>query len=251
MTDVTLIIAIAIFTFVLAGFVKGVIGMGLPTIAVGLLSLMISPAEAVALMLIPSLLTNIWQGLVGPYFMSSVKRLWPTFIGLCVGTWVANLIGVGLLTPEAASRARITLGVTLIVYAALGLSRIQLRLRAGTEMWLGPIVGVATGILSAATGVFMIPAIPYYQAIGFEKDELVQAQGISYTISTLALAVLLLYDGVLRTGNATWSLAAVVPALAGMVAGQYVRGLVQPATFRLCFYVGILAIGAYLALMTR
>src|SRR5437762_9703690 len=77
MSDTTLIVAVAAFAFVLAGFVKGVIGMGLPTIVVGLLSLVISPAEAVALMLVPSLLTNIWQGLVGPYFTSIVRRLWP------------------------------------------------------------------------------------------------------------------------------------------------------------------------------
>ena len=251
MSDTTLIVAVAAFAFVLAGFVKGVIGMGLPTIVVGLLSLVISPAEAVALMLVPSLLTNIWQGLVGPYFTSIVRRLWPTLIGICAGTWLASAIGVGLLTPEAAGRARITLGVTLIVYAALGLANIRFQLRAGTEAWLGPVVGVATGVLSAATGVFMIPAIPYYQAIGMEKDELVQAQGVSYTVSTVALAVLLLSDGVLRTGNAAMSLVAVVPAVAGMIAGQYVRGRFRPEIFRLCFYLGMLALGAHLALIHR
>ena len=45
----------------LAGFVKGVLGQGLPTVAVGLLSLIMSPGEAAALVVIPALITNIWQ----------------------------------------------------------------------------------------------------------------------------------------------------------------------------------------------
>jgi uncharacterized protein len=251
MPDSTLIVALAVFAFLLAGFVKGVIGMGLPTITVGLISLVLSPAEAVALMLVPSFVTNVWQGLAGPHFQAIVRRLWPTLLGLCAGTWIAPMIGVGFLTPEAATRGRITLGVTLIVYAVLGLANIRFRLRAGTEPWLGPIVGVATGILSAATGVYMIPAIPYYQAIGLEKDELVQAQGVSYTVSTVALAVLLLGNGVLHASNATASAVAVLPAILGMVLGQHIRARVRPEVFRLCFYLGMLALGAHLALLHR
>jgi uncharacterized membrane protein YfcA len=251
MPDLTLIVALAVFAFLLAGFVKGVIGMGLPTITVGLLSLVLTPAEAVALMLVPSFVTNVWQGLAGPHLRMILRRLWPTLIGLCAGTWIAPLIGVGFLTPEAATRGRITLGVTLVVYAVLGLANIRFRLRAGTEPWLGPIVGVATGLLSAATGVYMIPAIPYYQAIGLEKDALVQTQGVSYTVSTVALALLLLSNGVLHTNNASLSAAAVLPAILGMVLGQHIRARVRPEVFRLCFYLGMLALGAHLALLHR
>jgi uncharacterized membrane protein YfcA len=251
MSDLTLIVALAGCAFVLAGFVKGVIGMGLPTITVGVLSLMLAPAEAVALMLVPSLVTNVWQGIAGPHLATIVRRLWPTMIGLCAGTWLAGVTGLALLTPEAASRGRIALGATLVVYAALGLCDIRFRLRAGTEPWLGPVVGVATGVLSAATGVYMIPAVPYYQAIGLDKDALVQTQGVSYTVSTLALAALLMGNGVLHTANASLSTAAVVPAILGMMVGQYVRGRVRPDVFRLCFHLGMLALGAHLALVHR
>jgi uncharacterized membrane protein YfcA len=250
MPDFTLIV-LGVFAFLLAGFVKGVIGMGLPTITVGVLSLVLSPAEAVVLMLVPALVTNVWQGLAGPHLMMILRRLWPTLVGLCVGTWLAGVVGLALLTPETASRGRVVLGSTLIVYAMLGLANIHFRLRDGTEPWLGPIVGVATGILSAATGVYMIPAIPYYQAIGLEKDALVQTQGVSYTVSTVALAVLLFGNGVLHTNNATLSTVAVLPAILGMVLGQHIRARVRPEVFRLCFYLGMLALGTHLALLHR
>jgi uncharacterized protein len=251
MSETAIVIAVGTCAFVLAGFVKGVIGMGLPTIVVGVLSLVTSPAEAVAVMLMPSLVTNVWQGLAGPHLKPILRRLWPTFLGVCAGTWLAVILGVGLLTPEAAGRARVTLGATLVVYALLGLAQVRFRLRPNVEPWLGPIVGISTGILSAATGVYMIPAVPYYQAIGLEREALVQAQGVSYTVSTLALAALLMSGGVLTQGNTTLSAVAVVPALLGMVLGQMIRLRVRPKVFRFCFHAGMLVLGAHLALVHR
>jgi uncharacterized membrane protein YfcA len=59
MLDKTLLFVSAVFF--LAGFVKGVIGLGLPTIAMGLLAIVMSPVEAAGLLILPSLLTNAWQ----------------------------------------------------------------------------------------------------------------------------------------------------------------------------------------------
>ena len=111
----------------LAGFVKGVLGQGLPTVAVGVLSLIMSPGEAAALVVIPALLTNIWQGWFGPSLMPLIRRLWPTLLASFLGTFVATWAGLGLLTPEAAAMARKALGVALILYGILGVSRIRLQ----------------------------------------------------------------------------------------------------------------------------
>src|SRR5258707_7189006 len=109
MPDSGFILAVAGFAFVLAGFVKGVLGQGLPTVAIGLLSLIMSPGEAAALVVIPALLTNIW-------------RLWPMLLASFVGTFVATALGLGLLTPEAAALARKALGIALILYGLLRVS---------------------------------------------------------------------------------------------------------------------------------
>ena len=70
--------------FVLAGFVKGVIGLGLPTVAMGLLALLMTPAQAAALLVVPSFLTNVWQAM-GPELIPLVRRLWPMLLGICAG----------------------------------------------------------------------------------------------------------------------------------------------------------------------
>ncbi len=247
MTDSSAMIGFAALVFVLAGLVKGVLGVGLPTIAVGLLSTVMSPAESVALMLVPALLTNVWQAFASKYFWRILRRLWPTFLGILAGTFIASRLGLGLLSPEAASVTRIALGITLLIYAAVGLARVKLSVASWAEPWLGSLIGLVTGMLSAVAGIYMIPAVPYYQAVGFEPGEFVQAQGVSYTVSTLALMALLMGGNVLDKSNMSASVIAVIPAVLGMVLGQAIRNAVRPQVFRLCFYFGMGALGAHLA----
>ncbi|MFL5331975.1 MAG: TSUP family transporter, partial [Geminicoccaceae bacterium] len=85
-------IAVAMLTFLLAGFVKGVIGLGLPTVAMGLLSTVMAPAQAASLLIVPSFITNVWQLATGPRFAVLARRLWLMMAGVVVGT----LAGTGL-----------------------------------------------------------------------------------------------------------------------------------------------------------
>jgi uncharacterized membrane protein YfcA len=243
MTEPLALVAIVASTFLLAGFVKGGIGLGLPTVSMGLLALALAPAEAAALLVVPSLATNVWQA-AGPRLAVLLRRLWPMMLAIAVGTWA----GVGLLATDATGHATIALGSALALYALLGLASIEARLPAGAEPFLSPLAGAATGFVSAATGVFVVPAVPYLQALGLGKEDLVQALGISFTVSTVALGAGLAHDGVFTARLAGESLLAVLPALAGMAIGQFVRSRVSPAAFRRWFLLGLLALGAHLAL---
>jgi uncharacterized membrane protein YfcA len=251
MSDTVAIFAVAGVAFVLAGFVKGILGQGLPTVAVGLLSLIMSPGEAAALIVIPALITNIWQGWAGPSLITLVKRLWPTLLASFVGTFVATALGLGLLTPETAVLARKALGIALILYGILGVSRIRLQVPPRAESWLGPAMGAANGAVSTATGVFMFPVIPYIQSLGLGRDDLVQAQGISFTISTLALTFVVFGNGTLNASNTIGSLIAMVITFVGMFVGQYVRKFIQPDIFRFLFFCGMLVLGVHLAFIHR
>jgi len=229
--------------FVLAGFVKGVIGLGLPTVAMGLLALVMTPVQAAALLVVPSFLTNVWQ-VMGPELIPLVRRLWPMLLGICAGVWA----GGGLLTAAGGARASIGLGAVLALYRVLGLTSVEFSVPARLEPWLSPLIGVITGIVTAATGVYMIPSAPYLQAIGLKTEGLVQALGLSFTVATVALATTLVQDGALQISVAGASVAALAPALLGMVLGQWVRARVRSETFRICFFAGSLLLGAHLAL---
>src|SRR3546814_4820929 len=110
--------------FRLAGFVNVVIVMGLPTVAMGLLSLAMAPAQAAALMVAPSLVSNLWQMLAGPGLMPLLRRFWPMMLGICVGTWA----GAGLLSSDTTGRATLALGLALMLYAVIGLAAVRLRI---------------------------------------------------------------------------------------------------------------------------
>lgn len=235
--------AAAVGTFLLAGFVKGVIGMGLPTVSMGLLSLVVAPVEAAALMIVPSAVTNVWQAVVGPHFRMVCRRLATMLLGICVGTW----LGSGLLTGDSTTRTVAALGIALALYAVLGLVRVPFAVPPRAEPWLSPAAGVVTGVVTGATGVFVIPSAPYIQALGMNKDQTVQAFGLSFTVSTIALGVALWLEGAYAVTVAGASVLALVPAAIGMVAGQWVRARVSAEMFRLCFFIGTLFLGLHLA----
>jgi uncharacterized protein len=236
-------LAVVSLVFVLAGFTKGIIGLGLPTIAMGLLAIVLPPTQAAALLILPSLITNIWQMLDGPHLRRLLRRLWSFNLGVCAGTW----LGTALLVGVGGRHGDLALGLSLMAYAVSGLAALRMAVPRAVEPWLGPATGVVTGCITAATGVFVIPAVPYLQAIGLQKDELVQALGLSFTVSTLALAMALAGLDAFTPDLVVPSALAVVVALAAMRLGQVVLVRLSPKTFRLCFFAGLLALGAYIA----
>lgn len=239
-TDVFIYVAAV---FVLAGTVKGVIGLGLPTVSMGLLAIVLPPVEAAALLIVPSLLTNVWQMFGGPCLGRLVRRLAPMQIGIIAGTWA----GAGWLAGDYAGLGSAALGIALVLYALTGLANVRFAIPPQAQLWLGPLTGAVTGLITAATGVFVIPAVPYLQAIGLEKEELVQALGLCFTVSTVALAVNLSSVVAPSTSLALAASGALAMALIGMGLGQVLRQRMHPTTFRRCFFGGLLALGIYLA----
>ena len=240
MIDTTTIYIAAVFA--IAGLTKGVIGLGLPTISMGLLAVVMPSVEAAAILVLPSFITNLWQMVAGPSLPTVVKRLWPMMIAVTLGTWA----GAGLMTGTTAHYGTTLLGAALILYAVTGLASLRLEIYRRYEWWLGPVVGAVTGLITAATGVFVIPAVPYLQAIGLEKEDLVQALGLSFTVSTVALTVNLARAGALNASVAGPAVGALAMACAGMWMGQALRLRMQPSTFRRVFFVGLLILGIYL-----
>jgi hypothetical protein len=134
--------------FMLGGFVKGVVGLGLPTITMGLLSLAMAPAQAAALLVVPSLVTNVWQIAARAGLLALARRLATMLAGVCGGV----AAGAGWLSGSASGAMSAALGVALFAYAALGLRAMHFQVAARHEHWLSPLVGVATGLVTAATG---------------------------------------------------------------------------------------------------
>jgi uncharacterized protein len=229
--------------FLLAGFVKGVIGLGLPTVSMGLPAVTMQPSRALAIVIVPAVVTNIWQTFVGPYLRDIILRLWPLMVGTVIGIW----LNAGMLTGPYSRYGAVVLGVLLVIYAITGLSKFSFSVARRDEKWIGGIVGLVTGIVSAATGIQVIPSMPFMQAIGMEKDELVQALGVFFTVATVSLAFSLTSAGLLTAATALPGAVAMAAAFTGMFIGQALRSRMPPETFRRWFLIAMIILGLYLA----
>jgi uncharacterized protein len=195
------------WVFLVAGGVKGVTGMGLPTVAMSLLGLWMPPLQAASLLVVPSLATNAAQ-CWGPETRPLLARLWPCWTALAVVTvWVPEMEPLSAALPSHHL-----------------------------------LVGAATGLLSASTAVFVIPLVPYLQAMRLGKEATVQALGLSFTVATLALAARLQGAGALIVWSAP-SFVALGAAFVGLWLGTRIRSRISGPVFQRSLFVAFVGLG--------
>jgi uncharacterized protein len=237
-------LAVIIAILLLGGFTKGVIGFGLPSIGMGFLSLLMPPTQAAALLLLPNLATNIIQSFPMATLGPLLKRLAPLLLGTLAGIAVTEWLSGG---REFRFAVRL-LGATLVIYALLGLFSVRFSLAPERQGPIGWAAGLATGCMTALTGVYVIPAGPYLSALGLTKDELVQSLGLAFLTASAGLGIALWTRGAVFPTAAGTSAMALAPVLVALLAGQFVRGRIPEQTFRRFFFMGMLALGLWLAI---
>lgn len=235
-------IALILATFFLAGLVKGIVGFGLPVVALALLASTIGLKAAIALITVPGITMNVWQAATGGNFKAIVKRIWSLLVLACASIW----FGVSILADADGKLVTGLLGMLLSLYASYSLLRAQVTPPRHLEPFLTPVVGVLSGIAYGLTGSLMVPGVVYLQALGFDRNTLVQALGITFLLTTSALAISLSGHNLLGAELGLLSAAALVPALLGLFVGQRFRHKLSEELFRKYFFWALLASGLYM-----
>jgi len=231
-------------TFLVAGTVKGVIGMALPTVALGVLAATLGLKEAIILMLVPSFATNVWQGLIGGRFLALMKRLWSVLAAMLVGTWFAT----AALVAGDTTVLEVLLGIVLVIYAVVGLAGRALPAPGPHEPWLSPAMGGVTGVLAGLTGSTVMPIVPYLQSLGMSRDELIQAMGICFSTAALGIGLALGGRNLFPPELGLLSAVGLLPAFAGMMFGQQLRKRLSEQHFKRVLFVSMALLGGYIAL---
>ena len=242
MLDAATILAVA-GTFLIAGTVKGVLGLGLPSVSLALLAMALHLPNAMAVLLVPSFATNIWQATAGGHGRVLLRRIWPFLLAATITVQ----LGASALTRVDLSLLTALLGLLLVTYAMASLAGARLRVEVRREGWVGTLAGLANGVFTGMTGCFAVPGLMFLQALGLSRDALIQAMGMLFTVSTLALGFALQFENLLRLEHGILSTMALVPAMAGMVIGRRFRQRLSEQLFRKMFFLALLALGAYLA----
>jgi uncharacterized protein len=209
-------IAFCLFT---GGFIKGIVGLGLPLISVPLLSFALPLKTSVALMTGPILLTNLVQIFEGGRAPKAFKRFWPILVTLVVTLALSSQALI--LFPENVLYT--VLGIMLLVMAALMYFRPTFRVHEAQERIIGPAAGIVSGLLGGMTGMYGPPIMVFLGALRLDKDFFVTTVSMLYFAGGVALAI-----GLLGFEVATWeefgvSAIAMIPVYLGLILGQKLR----------------------------
>lgn len=222
-----------------AGGVKGVLGIGLPLVAVPVLSQVMPVPTAIAVMTLPILVSNLYQGLdrrlVGP----TLRRFWP----MILAAMTTCLASAQLLVALDARSTYLALGAIVVAFAAFNLVSHRLTVPQHLERPLGPLVGVLAGALGGLSNFFGPPIIVYLVSLRLAKDAFVCAVGLSFVAAGLPLWGTLAARGVLGAEELLASAVFILPVMLGVLAGQRLRALVPQQAFRRVLLAVLLLMG--------
>ena len=140
--------------FLLAGLIKGVVGLGLPTVSLALLTVTVGLKAGIALMLVPSFATNVWQAVVGGRGRALMARLWTMLLAVVIGLW----FGTGVLARSDAVILSAIFGGLLMLWSAYGLLLPRMPQPGTRERLLSPIFGAVTRLHHGADGLVHVRA---------------------------------------------------------------------------------------------
>jgi uncharacterized membrane protein YfcA len=221
------------------GLSKGVLGVGLPMIALPLLYTSVPIREGVALMYGPVLIMNVWQTFQGGYFLMALRKFWPMMVAVVAGTWLGakTLVGIDSQTLQ------VIVGITVAGFSLVNLLQPKLSVPARHALWLSIVVGLIGGFFGGLT-LFIGPAvIMFLVALRTQKDEFIGIIALVYLLGIIPTGIIYAAEGVLRAEHIVPTLLACVPVFVGMLAGQWIRGRINEETFRKVLLIALVLIG--------
>ena len=231
-------LSIVATAFFVAGFVKGVTGLGFSTTALPGLVLALGLEASLPLVIIPSVASNLAVMRSAGHFRSSVRRFWPLYAAAVPGL----VIGLRLLATLDPGHATVVLGAVLMAYCVFAFVSPDVRLPTPLAGPLAVPVGLTNGVINGLTGSQVMPVLPFLISLRLDPDRFVQAANIMFTLSSLIMAAGLTVIGLMTPTAVLISLAGLLPVLIGVRVGTAVRRVLSPEAFR----NGVLAVLALL-----
>ncbi|MFV0573969.1 MAG: sulfite exporter TauE/SafE family protein [Vibrio sp.] len=228
--------------FLIAGTIKGVVGLGLPPVVLGLLTASVGIHSAMVMVALPAFITNLYQAMTGNNAKIIIKEHWFFFLSATL------FVGVGccaalLIDHQSMS---VLLGISLIIYTVAGISNFRFNIQQRWQKFFGVIMGILNGIFTGLTGSSAVPGVFYLQSSGLPKEQLVQAMGILFTFSSAGLSIGLYVQSKLTVTWGALSLMALVPAILGMYIGSKIRQGLSIKTFQKVFFLSLLTLGIFI-----
>jgi len=232
-------LTIGAISFVLGGVVKGVIGLGLPMVAVPVLATFMDPKVAVALMTVPVLTSNVWIVGTSRQVRQLFARFWPVLITLVIFTFA----GAQFFVKMDANLASIMVGVGIVIVCLFQAFPIKTSVDPKHEVWLGPVIGAAAGFMGGMTNYLAPLLIIYLMALRVQRDIFVFSMSLFFVFGSAPLFGSLAVNHILDENVLVISAAATVFAIIGLQLGAALRRRVPQKTFEKILLAVLFLIG--------
>jgi uncharacterized membrane protein YfcA len=215
--------------FLAGGLVKGVISLGLPLIALPLMTFVVDIKDAIALMMIPLIVSNVIQAIEGPGTAALLRRFTPLLIALAAGT----LVGTALFAMLDNRTLQLTIGPVAILFSIASYLHPDLAVPPRSEYWMGPLIGVCSGILGGMTTFFGPVLAGYIVGLHLGRDTFVKGIAIIYVCASIFLMLGGIAHGYAGPTLLLLSCLCMIPVYAGMRIGAGLRHRTDPEKFRI------------------
>jgi len=215
-------------TYLLAASAKGLTGLGFSTTCLPFLTLIVGLKEALPLVIIPSISSNLVVMYGAGQFRETVARFWPMLLATVPGL----ALGLSALAMVDGVQAGAVLGLMMLLWCAFSFATPNLRLPAGLERPLAPISGLLTGTVNGLTGSQVMPSVPFLMSLGLTRNMFIQAVNCSFTLSSLIMAVGLNRLGLFTSDALILSIIGTGLIVFGLRFGERIRDRLPPEAFR-------------------
>ncbi|MEM7059751.1 MAG: sulfite exporter TauE/SafE family protein [Pseudomonadota bacterium] len=234
------ILAFVAAVFLAAGAIKGVVGIGLPTASVGMMSQVLDPRLAIALAVFPSLISNAWQILRTGQPLAAVRRFWVYLICLMGTIFLVSLTLTATIRTELLILA---LGCVILVFSVMSLAWQPPFLPARYDRAGQMVSGLTSGFMGGLTGIWAPAMVPYLMARRLDPDTFMRATGVMIFFGTIPLIAGYWQTGMITAATSLVGLIMVIPAVAGFALGERVRRHLDAEKFRKVVLWVFLAMG--------
>jgi uncharacterized membrane protein YfcA len=212
-------IAIALAAITAGALVKTISGMGLPLVAIPVMALFIPLEDAVVIMALPSVISNVAMSVRSRSSRADTIDV-PI---LAITGFIAAIAGSALLIWLSEDLLLLALALTVFVYVTVTLIHPDLRVGEATRSWLSPTVGVVAGLMHGATGISGPIYGTYVHALRLPQEAYILSVTTLFAIAGIGQLIALTATGLFTTGRFLAGLAAVVPVVVLIPFGSRVR----------------------------
>ena len=223
-----LLLVIIALAVLLGGFVKGVVGIGLPIVSIAVLSSVIDAHFALGIIMFPLLFTNLWQMLNAGRPLDVVRRFWPLIASMLICVWV----GTNLVVRLPGGSLYGFIGAAVVLFTTVNYFTPDWHLPARSERWASPMAGAFSGLLGGISTIWGPPLIMYFVMIRLPKEAFIQATGLIWFAASIPLLLGYRQNGILDDSTAVLSLAACLPSFVAIGRARRRRLVIWPESSR-------------------